>query len=84
MKSMQGLGGHKSVTFKDLCMFPNAHLPPRFKTLKFDKYDGHDDPIAQLKRYCNQLQGAGGKEELLMAYFGESLTGIASEWFIDQ
>ncbi|XP_015075319.1 uncharacterized protein LOC107019300 [Solanum pennellii] len=80
MKSMQGLGGHKSVAFKDLCMFPNVHLPPGFRTPKFDKYDGHGDPIAHLKRYCNQLRGAGGKEELLMAYFGESLTGVASEW----
>ncbi|XP_070008441.1 uncharacterized protein [Nicotiana sylvestris] len=56
----------------------------RFKTPKFHKYDGHDDPIAYLKRYCNQLRGAGGKEELPMAYFGESLVGVASEWFIDQ
>ncbi|XP_075101860.1 uncharacterized protein LOC142177286 [Nicotiana tabacum] len=84
MRNIQGLGGHKSVSFNDLCMFPHVHLPPGFKTPKFDKYDGHDDTIAHLKRYCNQLRGAGGKEELLMAYFGESLTGIASEWFIDQ
>ncbi|XP_069147013.1 uncharacterized protein [Solanum lycopersicum] len=74
--SMQDLGGHKSVTFKDLCVFPNVHLPPGFKTPKFDKYDGHGDPIAHLKRYCNQLWGAEGKEELL--------TDVASEWFIDQ
>jgi len=84
MRNIQGLGGHKSVSFKDLCMFPNVHLPIGFKTPKFDKYSGHGDPVAHLKRYCNQLRGAGGKEELLMAYFGESLTGIASEWFIDQ
>ncbi|XP_070054955.1 uncharacterized protein [Nicotiana tomentosiformis] len=51
---------------------------------KFEKYDGHGDPIAHLKRYCNQLRGAGGKKELLMDYFGESLTGIASEWYMDQ
>nr|XP_033508909.1 uncharacterized protein LOC117273826 [Nicotiana tomentosiformis] len=51
---------------------------------KFEKYDGHEDPIAHLKRYCNELRGDGGKEELLMAYFGESLTGIASEWYMDQ
>ncbi|XP_075095793.1 uncharacterized protein LOC142173842 [Nicotiana tabacum] len=84
MRNIQGLGGHKSVSFNDLCMFPHVHLPPDFKTPKFDKYDGHGDPVAHLKRYCNQLRGEGGKEELLMAYFGESLTGIASEWFIDQ
>ncbi|XP_075083378.1 uncharacterized protein LOC142167121 [Nicotiana tabacum] len=84
MRNILGLGGHKSVSFNDLCMFPHVHLPPGFKTPKFDKYDGHGDPVAHLKRYCNQLRGAGGKEELLVAYFGESLTGIASEWFIDQ
>ncbi|XP_075105597.1 uncharacterized protein LOC142179444 [Nicotiana tabacum] len=81
---MQGLAGQKSVAFKDLCMFLDVHLPPGFKTPKFEKYDGHGDPIAHVKRYCNQLRGAGRNEELLMAYFGESLTGVASEWFLDQ
>ena len=70
---MQGLGGHKGISFSDLCMFPHVHLPTGFKTPKFEKYDGHGDPIAHLKRYCNQLRGAEGKEELLMACFGESL-----------
>ncbi|XP_070029815.1 uncharacterized protein [Nicotiana sylvestris] len=65
-------------------MFPHVHLPLGFKTPKFEKYDGHGDPIAHLKRYCNQLRGADGKEELLMAYFGESLVGIASKWYMDQ
>ncbi|XP_070022861.1 uncharacterized protein [Nicotiana sylvestris] len=84
VKNIQGLGGQKSVSFSDLFMFPHIHLPRGFKTPKFEKYDGHGDPIAHLKRYCNQLRGAGGKEELLMAYFRESLVGVASEWFIDQ
>ena len=60
-------------------MFPGVHLPLDFKMPKFEKYDGHGDPIAYLRRYCNQLRGARGKEELLMAYFGESLSGLASE-----
>ncbi|XP_070004728.1 uncharacterized protein [Nicotiana sylvestris] len=55
-----------------------------FKRPKFEKYDGHGYLAAHLKQYCNQLRGAGGKEELLMAYFWESLTGIASEWYTDQ
>ncbi|KAK4706217.1 hypothetical protein R3W88_034233 [Solanum pinnatisectum] len=54
-------------------MFPHVHLPVGFKSPKFEKYDGHRDPIAHLKRYYNQLRGADGKEELLMAYSGESL-----------
>ncbi|XP_070020396.1 uncharacterized protein [Nicotiana sylvestris] len=84
LKIIQGLSGQKSVSYADLCMFPHMHLPLGFKTPKFEKYDGHDDPIAHLKRYCNQLRGSGGREELFMAYFGESLIRIASEWYIDQ
>ncbi|XP_059280733.1 uncharacterized protein LOC132034398 [Lycium ferocissimum] len=76
--------GHKSVSYKDLCMFPNVHLPPGFKTTQFDKFDGHGDPLVHLKGYCNQLRGAGGKDEMLIAYFSESLTGIASDWLTDQ
>ncbi|XP_070034439.1 uncharacterized protein [Nicotiana tomentosiformis] len=84
LKNMQGLSGQKSVSYSDMCMFPHIHLPTGFKTPKFEKYDGHRDSIAHLKQYCNQLWGAGGKKELLMAYFGESLIRIASEWYRDQ
>ncbi|XP_070004951.1 uncharacterized protein [Nicotiana sylvestris] len=84
LKNIQGLSGQKSVSYADLCMFPHVHLPLGFKTPKFKNYDGHEDPIAHLKRYYNQLRGAGGKEELLMAYFGETLISIASEWYMDQ
>ncbi|XP_070005693.1 uncharacterized protein [Nicotiana sylvestris] len=80
LKNIQSLSGQKSVSYADLFMFPHVHLPIGLKTPKFEKYDGHGDPITYLKRYCNQLRGAGGKEELLMAYFRESLVGIASEW----
>ncbi|XP_070026370.1 uncharacterized protein [Nicotiana sylvestris] len=79
LKNMQGLAGQKSIAFKDLCMFPNVRLLLGFKILKFERYDGHGDLIAHLKRYCNQLRGARRNEELLIAYFGESLTGVASE-----
>ncbi|XP_070049963.1 uncharacterized protein [Nicotiana tomentosiformis] len=84
LKNMQGSAGQKSIAFKDLCMFPGVRLPLGFKTPKFEKYDRHGDPITHLKRYCNQLRGVEGKEELVMAYFGESLIGVASEWFMDQ
>ncbi|KAM3303907.1 hypothetical protein P3S67_014938 [Capsicum chacoense] len=84
MRNMQGLRGPKSVSYKDLCMFSDVHLPMGFKTPKFDKYEGNGDPIAHLRCYCNQLRGAGGKEELLMSYFGESLSSLTSEWLVDQ
>ncbi|XP_070054894.1 uncharacterized protein [Nicotiana tomentosiformis] len=84
IKNIQGLGGNKIASFSDLRMFPHIHLPPGFKTPKFEKYDGHGDPIAHLKRHCNQLRGEGGKEELMIDYFGESIVWVVSEWFIDQ
>ncbi|XP_070002050.1 uncharacterized protein [Nicotiana sylvestris] len=84
IKNIQRLSGHKSVSFSDLYMFHHIHFPRGFKTPKFEKYDGHGDPITHLKRYCNLPRGAGEKEELLMAYFGESPVGVASELFIDQ
>ncbi|XP_070019690.1 uncharacterized protein [Nicotiana sylvestris] len=84
MKNMQDLSGRKSVSYYDLCMFPHVQLPAVFNMPKFKKYDGHGDRVAHLKRFYNQLRGAGGKEELLMAYFGKSLIRIASEWYTDQ
>lgn len=39
------------VSFNDLCILTHVHLPIGFKTSKFEKYDGHGDPIAYLKRY---------------------------------
>ncbi|XP_009795601.2 uncharacterized protein [Nicotiana sylvestris] len=83
LKNMQGLSDQKSVSYFDLCMFPHVHFPASFKMPKFESTMGID-LVAHLKRYCNQLRGAGGKEELQMAYFGESFTGTASEWYMDQ
>lgn len=84
MRNLQGIRDYRSVSYKDLCMFPDINLPPGFKMPKFEKYVGHGDPFAYLRCYCNQLKAAGGKEELLMAFFGESLSDLASEWFIDR
>ncbi|TMW88016.1 hypothetical protein EJD97_019131 [Solanum chilense] len=72
IRDMQGLGGHKGISFSDLCMFPHVHLRAGFKTPKFEKYDGHEDPIAHLKRYCNQLRGAERKKSYLWPILGKA------------
>ncbi|XP_070017429.1 uncharacterized protein [Nicotiana sylvestris] len=81
---MRGLGGQISVSYKDLCLFPDVHLPAGFKMPKFDLYDGHGDPIAHLRGFCSKMRGVGGKDELLMAYFSQSLSGSALEWYTRQ
>ncbi|XP_070020406.1 uncharacterized protein [Nicotiana sylvestris] len=74
-RNMQGLGGQVSVAYKDLCLFPDVQLPVGFKMPKFDLYDGHGDPVTRLRGFCSKMRGAGRKDELLMAYFCQSLIG---------
>ncbi|XP_070033764.1 uncharacterized protein [Nicotiana tomentosiformis] len=81
---MQGIGSQVSVAYKDLCLFPDVQLPAGFKMPKFDLYDGHGDPVAHLRGFCSKMRGAGGKDELLMAYFSQSLSGAALEWYTRQ
>ncbi|XP_033513910.1 uncharacterized protein [Nicotiana tomentosiformis] len=81
---MQGIGSQVSVSYKDLCLFPDFQLPAGFKMPKFDLYDGHGDPVAHLRGYCSKMRGASGKDELLMAYFSHSLIGVALEWYTRQ
>ncbi|XP_070023351.1 uncharacterized protein [Nicotiana sylvestris] len=51
---------------------------------KFDLYDEHGDPVAHLRGFCSKMRGYGGKEELLMAYFSQSLSGSVLEWYTRQ
>ena len=60
------------------------NLPLNFKMPKFEKYAWNGDLVAHLGHYCNQLRATGGREELLMAFFGESLLDLASKWFINR
>ncbi|XP_070019431.1 uncharacterized protein [Nicotiana sylvestris] len=84
LRNMQGLGNQVSVAYKDLCLFPDVQLPTEFKTPKFDLYDGHGDPVAHLRGYCSKMRGTGRKDKLLMAYFSQSLSGAALEWYTRQ
>lgn len=84
MRNLSGIGGYKSVSCKDLCMFPDVNLSLSFKLPKFEKYAGHGDPVVHLRCYSNQFRAVGGREELLMAFFGECLFDLSSEWFVDQ
>ncbi|XP_070029913.1 uncharacterized protein [Nicotiana sylvestris] len=84
LRNMQGIGSQMSVSYKDLCLFPDVQLPVGFKMPKFDLHDGHRDPVAHLRGYCNKMRGAGGKDKLLMTYFSQSLSGATLEWYTRQ
>ena len=65
----------QSYQFWDLCYFPEAVLPPKFRITVFDKYNGRGCPIAHLKAYCRDLAQLQADERLLIHLFQKSLTG---------
>nr|XP_009772547.1 PREDICTED: uncharacterized protein LOC104222913 [Nicotiana sylvestris] len=81
---MQGIETQVSEPYKDLCLFPDIQLPAGCKMLKFDLYDGRGDLGAHLRGYCSEMRNVCGKDELLIAYFSESLSREALEWFTHQ
>jgi len=80
LKNMQGMGDQVNMSYKELCMFPDVRLPAGFKVSKFNLYDGCGDPVAHLRDYCSEMRSVGEKDDLLVEYFSESLTGTALEW----
>ncbi|XP_070002304.1 uncharacterized protein [Nicotiana sylvestris] len=76
----QGTGDQGSMSYKELSISPDVHLPARFKVPNFNLYDGCGDPVVHLRDYCNKMRSVGEKYDLLIAYFSESLTGAALEW----
>ncbi|XP_070055432.1 uncharacterized protein [Nicotiana tomentosiformis] len=51
---------------------------------KFNLYDGRGDPLAHLRGYCSEMISVGRKDELLITYFSESLSGATLEWYTHQ
>ena len=54
LRLVQGVD-HQSYQFRDLYYFLEEVLPPKFRILDFDKYNGRGCPIAHLKAYCGDL-----------------------------
>ncbi|XP_070028104.1 uncharacterized protein LOC107768811 isoform X2 [Nicotiana tabacum] len=80
IRNKQGMGDQDSMTCKELSVSPDIRLPAGFKVPQFNLYDGCGDLVAHLRDYCSEMRSVGEKDDLLMAYFSESLTGAALEW----
>ena len=44
LKEIEGMNDLRSVDPKELSLVPNLVIPPKFKMLKFEKYDGTKCP----------------------------------------
>ena len=75
LKEIEGMNDLGSVDPRELCLVPDLVMPPKFKMLKFEKYDGTKCPENHLATYCNKMAGHTHNEDLLIHVFYDSLTG---------
>lgn len=66
----------------DMCLVPGLVIPHKFKVLDFDKYKGINYPKTHLRAYCYKIATHINKDELLIHYFQDSLSGASLEWYM--
>ncbi|KAA3473798.1 hypothetical protein EPI10_024149 [Gossypium australe] len=81
VKAIENAEIRYGIDVKELSLVPNLVLPPKFKTLDFEKYNGTSCPEAHLKMFCQRMAGHAGNEKLLIHYFQDSLVGSAAKWY---
>ena len=79
VKDMNGL---KSMDVGELSLVHDLVIPPKFKILDFEKYDGTKCSRTHLVAYCCKMVGYTNNEKLLIHVFQESLIGGASKWYL--
>ena len=72
----------KSVDLRELCLVPDLVISPKFKTPKFEKYDGTKCPKNHLATYCHKMAGHYHNEDLLIHVFYDSLIGTTTQWYV--
>lgn len=75
MKELQCFLDMDGLRYEDLCIHPNFNLKQGFKFPKFGTFGGVGKPMAYLRAYCDQLDGVGKDEALLMRHFSRRLCG---------
>ena len=83
LKEIEGVDHLGSVDPKEISLVPDVVIPPKFKMLMFEKYDGTKCPENHLTTYCNKMAGHARNEDLLIYVFYESLTGTAAQWYME-
>ncbi|XP_047268166.1 uncharacterized protein LOC124898569 [Capsicum annuum] len=84
IKESHGARDHDGLGYDDLCVHPGIDLPEGYNVPKFKVFDGTGNPMANLRRYCDQMVGVGKNKALLIRLFSRSLSGEALEWFLSQ
>ena len=71
------------IDYDSLSLFPNARLPPKFKMLTLDKFDGINCPKSHMKMYMRATQSLGMTKKVLAQMFQNTLTRAILRWFLN-
>ena len=71
------------MEYQSFSLFPDVRLPPKFKMLTLDKFDGTCYRKSHLKMYMKAMQSLGTTEELLAQMFQNTLTRANLKWFLN-
>ena len=82
LKAIEDRNILKGLNPDDLSLVPDLVLPPSFKMLSFEKYDGTSCPEIHLIVYYNKMTVHAHDEKLFIHIFQEGLIGAASEWYL--
>lgn len=69
IKESNRAGDSDGLGYDDLCVDPGVDLPKEYKVPKFETFNGTENPMAHLIRYCDQMVGVERNKALLMRLF---------------
>ena len=69
LKAIEGLNASKGMGAVELTLVPDLVLPPKFKTPKFEKFNGGTCPMAHLTMYCRKMTEYTNNDKLLIHCF---------------
>ena len=81
LKAIEGTEAFSALSAKELSLVPDLVLPPKFKVLDFEKYDGTRCLKAHLVMFCRKITGYVNEDKLLVYCFQDSLVGLALRWY---
>lgn len=81
LKSVEGQGA-LGMDLTDLGLVPGVKVPPKFKVLVFEKYNGTTCPKTHVRSYYRKMSVYSSDEKLLMHFFQDSLAGASLEWYM--
>ncbi|XP_016747539.2 uncharacterized protein [Gossypium hirsutum] len=80
-KELEDADHYCGIDAKELSLVPDLVLPPKFKMLEFERYNGTSCPEDYITIFCRRMTGYVNNDQLLIHCFQNSLSGAAAKWY---